>query len=75
MIKTTWCWVCDDFLESSALATHAQLAHPLMPLMPPRDLSQPLPVLSPFHDPQHPEKPHSGLCEGWDEFLDNPGES
>lgn len=70
MIKTTWCWVCDEFLEDQALSTHAQLAHPLMPLRPPAGLSDPVVILSPFHDPQAPERPHSGLCDGWDEFLD-----
>ena len=68
MITCTWCWACDDWLEASALLAHHQLAHPEVPLKPPRWLPQVATGLSRFHDPEHPERPHNGPCAGWDDL-------
>lgn len=65
MIKCRWCWVCDDFVEAGALPVHHQLQHPGISFKPPRVLSHASPVVSQFHDPKHPNRPHEPTCAGW----------
>jgi len=72
MIKLTWCWVCDTFLEPGAVLLHHQVRHPDLPLKPPRVLSHPAPDLSRYHDPDHPNRPHEASCGGWHDWESDP---